>query len=322
MESAIGIDIGGTKCAVCFGQQINGSVKIIEKNSFKTEGSWEDVLQQLLVLARDCLEKYGNGYGELAGVGISCGGPLDSKKGLLLSPPNLKGWNNVPVKEFFETRLHTDVRLMNDADACAVAEWKFGAGKGLDNVIFLTFGTGMGAGLILNGRLYSGTSDTAGECGHIRLESFGPAGYGKAGSFEGFCSGGGLAQIGQMLIREKLQMGESVPYCKSYEQLSDINARLLAQQAEAGDKLALQSYRISGEQLGRGLSILVDLLNPQKIILGSIFSRSQNLLWKYTREVMERECLPRALAACEVAASGLGEKIGDYAALSAAFYPE
>ena len=111
-----------------------------------------------------------------------------------------------------------------------------------------------------------------------------------------------------------------MPYCQGYAQLPDITAKLLAEQAEAGDEIAREAYRISGMQLGRGLSILVDLLNPQKIILGSIFTRSRELLWQYTEEVLKRECLPRSLAACEVSKAVLGESIGDYAALSAAFY--
>ena len=109
--------------------------------------------------------------------------------------------------------------MQNDANAGAIAEWKYGAGKGYNNLIFLTFGTGMGAGLILNGKLYSGTTDLAGEVGHIRLAEMGPVGFGKAGSFEGFCSGGGIAQLAQIKVREKLQMGEKVSFCESIDDL-------------------------------------------------------------------------------------------------------
>lgn len=119
-------------------------------------------------------------------VGISCGGPLNSTAGIIEGPPNLPGWNNVKIADILTSHYGVFASLQNDANACAVAEWKFGAGKGAQNMIFLTFGTGLGAGLILNGRLYSGTNDNAGEIGHIRLEEFGPSGYGKSGSFEGF----------------------------------------------------------------------------------------------------------------------------------------
>ena len=124
-----------------------------------------------------------------------------------MCPPNLPDWDNVPLVEMTEKRLGIKTILQNDANACAVAEWKFGAGRGTRNMVFLTFGTGMGAGLILDGRLYSGTNDMAGEVGHIRLAPKGPLGYGKKGSFEGFCSGGGIADLAKQTVLNKLSQG-------------------------------------------------------------------------------------------------------------------
>lgn len=143
--------------------------------------------------------------GEIAGIGISCGGPLDSRRGVILSPPNLPGWDEVPVKAYFERETGAPAMLRNDADACAVAEWRYGAGRGCRNMVFLTFGTGFGAGLILNGALYSGSCDMAGEIGHIRAPgdpAYRPVGYGKSGSFEGYCSGGGIAELGRAIALE------------------------------------------------------------------------------------------------------------------------
>ena len=154
------------------------------------------------------------------------------------------------------------MHLQNDANACAVAEWKFGAGRGAENMVFMTFGTGLGAGLILNGKLYSGTNDNAGELGHIHLDKFGPVGYGKAGSFEGFCSGGGLAQLGYVKALEKVQCGEYPMYFKRGMTMADITAKTGADAAVAGDETAIEVYRICGEYLGRGLSVVIDLLNP------------------------------------------------------------
>ena len=121
----------------------------------------------------------------ICAIGISCGGPLDCARGRILSPPNLPGWDEVPVVSRLADRFGVPVRLANDADACALAEWRFGAGRGTQNMIFLTFGTGLGAGLILDGRLYRGASSSAGEVGHIRMAVDGPLGYGKRGSLEG-----------------------------------------------------------------------------------------------------------------------------------------
>jgi glucokinase len=160
----------------------------------------------------------------------------------------------------------------------------------------------------------------AGEVGHIRLEASGPVGYGKAGSFESFCSGSGIAQLAGILALEKLQMGEKVAFCASREEISQIDARVVGDFAEAGDALALEVYRLSGHYLGKGLAVLIDILNPQAIIIGSIFNRRQGLLWQAAAMVIEREALERSRRVCRVLPSGLGESIGDYAALAVADY--
>ncbi|MFD2145058.1 ROK family protein [Mucilaginibacter antarcticus] len=182
----LGFDIGGTKCAVIIGRsEGDGPMEIIDKVAMPTTQPPYDMIEQLFAAAENLLAKNNLKNADLKGIGISCGGPLSSKKGLVLSPPNLPGWDNIPIVQMTEERFGRPALLQNDANACAVAEWKYGAGRGCENVIFLTFGTGMGAGLILNGQLYSGTSDFAGEVGHLRLSDMGPVGFGKAGSFEG-----------------------------------------------------------------------------------------------------------------------------------------
>ena len=195
-----------------------------------------------------------------------------------MCPPNLPDWDNVPIVEITENRLGIKTKLQNDANACAVAEWKFGAGRGCSNMVFLTFGTGLGAGLILNGSLYSGTNGNAGEAGHIRLAESGPTGYGKEGSFEGFCSGGGIAQLGYMKAIEMAASGIYPSYYKEGMSPSQITAKAIAEAASKGDETALEIYKICGEYLGKGLSVIIDLLNPEKIVIGSIFSRSGDLL--------------------------------------------
>ena len=213
---------------------------------------------------------------------------------------------------------HEKPQIDSKQNACAVAEWKFGAGKGANNVVFMTFGTGLGAGLILDGKLYSGTNDNAGEVGHIRLDKFGPVGYGKAGSFEGFCSGGGIAQLGYMKALEKVQMGEYPMYFKKGYTASDVTAKTVADAAEAGDETAIEVYKICGEYLGKGLSIIIDLLNPEVIVIGSIFAKSQNLLWEHAKKVIDNEALYLSANCCEVVPAELGEQIGDYAAIATA----
>lgn len=308
-----GIDIGGTKCALSLGQlKDDGDFEILEKEKFATLPPYETLNKFAEILSSRL-----NGR-TLSGIGISCGGPLNSKTGVIMSPPNLPGWDNIPAVSFFKERFGVPTVIQNDANACCFAEYKFGAGKGFKNIVFLTFGTGLGAGLILDGRLYSGTNDNAGECGHIRLEKDGPVGYGKCGSFEGFCSGGGIAQLGKTMMLEKLKKGEKIAFCNSEKDLEDINAKVIADYADAGDEFAKSIYAVSGHMLGVGLSILIDILNPEAIIIGSIFSRSKNLLWDECKKVIDAEALRGSAAVCKVLTSGLGEKIGDYAALSLA----
>jgi glucokinase len=235
-----------------------------------------------------------------------------------MSPPNLPGWDDVHIVKLFREKYARPVSIQNDANACALAEWKFGAGRGYNNIIFLTFGTGMGAGLILNGRLYEGTNDNAGEVGHIRLDNLGPVGYGKAGSFEGFCSGGGIAQLARMKALEKLQTGQTVSFCKSLNDIEYITAKSVADEAEKGDPLAIEIWQLCGKYLGRGLSILIDILNPEIIVLGSIYVRSACLLQPALDESLVKEALHPSRIVCKIVPAALEENIGDYASLSIA----
>ncbi len=310
----LGFDIGGTKCAVITAEVNNGEIEILKKEKCFTDHtiSPQEMIKKLIAMADGILPS------KPEAIGISCGGPLDSKKGIIMSPPNLPGWDNVEIVKIINDHYGVRPKLQNDANACAMAEWKFGAGKGFDNVIFLTFGTGLGAGLILDGRLYSGTNDNAGELGHIRLDRFGPVGYGKAGSFEGFCSGGGIAQLGYIKALEKMQTGEYPLYFKKGMTADGISAKSIAEAADKGDETAIEVYKICGEYLGRGLSVVIDILNPQVIILGSIFARSHHLIWKSAEEIIKKEALPLSAECCQVLPAALGESIGDYAAIATA----
>ncbi|HVM88155.1 MAG TPA: ROK family protein [Puia sp.] len=315
----LGFDIGGTKCAVVIGSRTNtDGIRIADKVVLPTNLGANEMISSLFTNAELLIEKNGFNSQHIEGIGISCGGPLNSKTGMILSPPNLPGWDNISIVEMAEKKFGKKTLLQNDANACAVAEWKFGAGKGYNNIIFLTFGTGMGAGLILDGKLYSGTNDLAGEVGHLRLADNGPVGFGKAGSFEGFCSGGGITQLAQMMAREKLQMGEKVSFCKCIDELHLLTARSVAEAAYKGDELARNIYKVSSYYLGKALSLLIDVLNPELIILGSIYTRSQSLIEPYMHEVIAKESILSSYQHCRIVPAALGENIGDMAALALA----
>lgn len=311
----LGIDIGGTKCAVIAGTE---EMTILEKIHFQTEtdkGPYH-AINLLLNGAGSITEKLG--LQGLQSIGISCGGPLDSKKGLVQSPPNLPGWDNIPIVKLFNERFHVPVFLQNDANACALAEWKFGAGKGVENMIFLTFGTGMGAGIIADGRLYSGTNDLAGEVGHIRLADDGPEAYGKKGSFEGFCSGAGIAKIAKNIASENLKKGIAVSFCSDISEIDKLTTKDIAEAAAKGDKTALEIFEISGTYLGKGLSVLIDILNPQTIVIGSIYARCRQFIEPSCMKVIKQEALEPARNVCKVVPAALGEQVGDFASLSVA----
>ena len=296
----IGIDIGGTKCAIISADDKGNLHKI---NRFPTT----DV--------NETLNRIMDGVAELKPeknslFGISCGGPLDSRTGVIQSPPNLPGWDDIPIVKMFTDRFGGSAYLMNDANAGALAEWQFGAARGYNNVLFLTHGTGMGSGIILNGQLYEGTTGDAGEIGHIRLDKDGPVGYGKAGSFEGFCSGGGIARLAESRGYNSSKLGEK----------GEITTKNIAIAAENGDKEALEILSLSGRYLGQGLSILIDILNPEIIVLGSIYLRSGKFLQESMMETLRKETLSRSLEACKIVPIGLGEDIGNYAAIAVAVY--
>lgn len=277
-----GIDIGGTKTAFLVGDE-KGNILSRQEVATQAFPTWQHVLEALLPE-----------NGSPLAIGVSCGGPLDEKRGLILSPPNLPGWDEVPITAWLSKRYGVPAYLENDANACALAEWRFGAGQGCRNMVFLTFGTGFGAGLILDGRLYRGTNGMAGEIGHVRYAPEGPVGYGKAGSFEGFCSGGGIRQ------------------------LSGVSAKETVEGAARGEQAMIAALDESARALGMACAVLMDLFNPERIVIGSIFTRSENWFRSKMEEIISKEALPHTRGVCQVVPAVLGDRVGDIAALSAA----
>jgi glucokinase len=307
MNRFLGIDIGGTKCAASIG---NSDGRILGRREIPTPGLPEDALGLLLQQAQVLLDEHGT----VEAVGIVCGGPLNSAAGRVLSPPNLPGWDDIPVTAYFSDRLGLPAFLQNDANAGAMAEWLYGAGKGCRNMMFCTMGTGFGCGLVLEGKLFEGTNGNAGELGHVRLSRQGPVGYGKAGSVEGWCSGGGIAQEAKTRVEAARAQGGRTELFKC-EQLT---AQAVAAAAEKRDPVALEIFADVGHRLGTALSLALDLLNLEKIVIGGIFARRESLIRPSMESALMEECLPGAMAVCEVLPAALGESIGDVAALTVA----
>jgi glucokinase len=263
------------------------------------------------------LAQQGLGQESIAAIGVSCGSPLDRVKGIVQAPPNLPTWVDVPICRLLGEAFHATCRLENDANAGAVAEHRFGAGMGTDHMVFLTLGTGLGAGIIAAGSLYLGANGDAGEIGHVRLSPTGPVGYHKAGSIEGWSSGGGIAQLAVRMLAQAEKRGRS---SSLHAQISNggLTARDVGQAAQAGDAVALSILRASGMRLGQALAMLIDVLNPQRIVLGGLAWRMGENLLAPMRRTIAHEALPQTLRACEIVPAALGEKIGDVSALCVA----
>lgn len=301
----LGLDVGGTKCGVCVGKTQNGNdVEICEQARFSTAGKTP---MEVLALFAEYVETYAKQY-KIESIGIACGGPLDSKKGIIQCPPNLPDWDNIEIVKYFEDKFGIPTYLQNDANACAIAEWKFGAGRGANNVIFMTFGTGLGAGLILDGKLYEGTNGNAGEIGHVRLAKDGPVGFNKAGSAEGFCSGNGIRRLAEIRACEQgLTLEET------------LTTKDIFEKAYAGDAFFTSVVKESAEKFAVVVSILIDLFNPEVIIAGGVFMRNYDTFMQYMQPIMEKEALGISSAVCKVVPAQIAESVGDYSALAVAF---
>jgi len=313
----IGYDIGGTKCAVVLADTFGG-ITIINRIQFKTPAGYPATRGLLFKYTHELLIRHNLTPANIIAVGISSGGPLDSVKGIIHSPPNLPGWDDIHICRDITQELGIPAYLQNDANACALVEWKLGAGRGTNNMIFITMGTGFGAGIIAEGALINGARGMAGEIGHIRLKDDGPEGYGKAGSVEGFCSGAGIAAQARAFTLDNL--GANLKWVDDGATINTISPEVMAKYAYAGDALAIQFFNRIGENLGRTLAMLIDMLNPECIVIGSIFVRCEKLLRPSMQRVIDMEALERSRQSCEILPAKTGEELGDLACIMTACY--
>jgi glucokinase len=313
----IGIDVGGTKTAIVISANPPAVLGRREFATLSAKGAARalDLAKEGI---RELLAQQGLGRSAIKRIGVSCGGPLDRIQGVIQSPPNLPTWDNVPIKAIMEEEFGAECQVENDANAGAVAEHRFGAGQGTQNMVFLTMGTGLGAGIITDGRLYHGTNDLAGEVGHIRLTRTGPVGHNKAGSAEGWASGGGMAQLATQAVARAARNKQKTTLTKLLQAHETLTARDVGLAAQQGDRVALGILQSTGRRLGAVLAILVDLLNPERIVIGGLAMRLGDLLLEPARAVMRREALAPAAASCKVVPAALDERIGDVAALCVA----
>lgn len=313
----VGVDIGGTKTAIVVSSEPPAVIDRIEFRTQPEQGA-EPALRLIKNGIDDLLSKRGLERAAIKAVGVSCGGPLDRIRGVIQAPPNLSTWVDIPIKAILEEEFKAECHVENDANAGAVAEYRFGAGRGCQHMIFLTMGTGFGAGIIIDGHLYHGANDMAGEIGHVRLTRSGPIGYYKAGSVEGWISGGGIVQVARLVVGAARRRGERTVLTERVRRGKPVTARDVAVAAQQGDAVAARIIRSTGKRLGQVLAILVDVLNPERIVIGGLAMRLGDSLLGPARKVIQREALSPSATICEVVPAALDERIGDLAALCVA----
>jgi len=303
----LGVDLGGTKIRTALLDDGGGIVADDYRQTLAQEGP-DAVIGRILDAARQVLDRAGVGRERVRAVGIGSPGPLDVRTGEVISPPNLPGWDRVPLRQRVADGLGLDVFLENDANVAALAEHRFGAGQGTDHMLYVVVGTGVGGGLILGGQLYHGVGGMAGEIGHTVLLPDGPlCGCGNRGCLEALASGTAVAREARLRVesgKETLmtELAEGDP--------TRITARLVAQAAEQGDAEARDVLAWTMGYLGLGLANMVNLFNPEVIVIGGGLANMGDLLFGPVRRAIDRHAFPVSAGMVRVVPAALGNDAG------------
>ncbi|OGV52185.1 MAG: hypothetical protein A2X49_05935 [Lentisphaerae bacterium GWF2_52_8] len=310
----LGFDIGGTKIAVCLGDskgKILGAKRVVNKDRGPDE-----VIPELVSTGKELLSKAGLKGSDLRAIGIGSPAPMDIPNGLILCPTNMKKWTRVPIRDIMAESFGVKAYFDNDANAAALAEWIFGAGKGCHNMIYLTMSTGIGGGIIANGHLLHGKSWMAGENGHVVLDINGPkCNCGLNGCYEAFC--GGVALANRMQRELAGQPGHPIVQAAGGK-IEDIDVVALVKAVRAKDPYSLKLWDEMCMRNAQAIGIFLNTFNPEKIVLGTIALSTGDLFMKPLKEYLPRFCWPEMLNACDITVSGLGSHIGEYSGICVA----
>jgi glucokinase len=311
----LGIEIGGTKLVLALGDEA-GQPQSHLRRPMAPSGSWARDLESIITDARGLLARASSQAPvSLVAIGVSAPGPSDPTTGIVSYPPNLPGWQEVPIARVLGDAFGVPVRLENDANAAALAEWRFGAGRGARDLAYLTMSTGVGGGLILDGRLYRGAFGGAGEFGHIPIVA--PGGLdcacGRRGCLEAYCGGNAWSQ------RLRAQTPASSAVLALSESRDRITPEHLVAAAHAGDAFALEELARWVECLGRGLVQLALTLEPERIVLGTIaVAAGEALCFEPLRRQLDASLWPHQKGRIEVVAAHLGDRMPEFAGLAVA----
>ena len=315
MRKVLAFDLGGTKFA--FGVVAeDGTVLGSGRVETLAQNGPDQAVKRVADAAHDLLKKLNLKPSDLLGIGIASPGPLDIARGCVDGSPNLPGWTGYSIEGELSKAFGLRARIDNDANAAALGEYLFGAGKGRKNLVYVTISTGIGGGAIVDGRLMRGANGNAAELGHITLDIKGPAcPCGGNGWFEMYASGTAIARR----TREALASGVKSSILSLAGNLENVTTHHVLQALAQNDPLAVKIWDESMEYLGRGLAVIIDVFNPEIIVVGGGVTAAGDVLFKPMREKALRYAFPRLAAVCSIVPAGLGGDVGVVGAAACAF---
>ncbi|WP_181392004.1 ROK family protein [Deinococcus irradiatisoli] len=310
-RTVLALDVGGTKLAAGLVSE-GGELLESLREPTRLDTGPQGVTRQLVALAHRLLERSAL---PVVGVGVGCGGPLDTALGLIKSPPNLPGWTDYPLTRRLEEALQLPVWLDNDANAAALAEFSFGAGRGCREMVYLTISTGIGGGLILGGHLYTGKSGNAGELGHIQVVYDGErCNCGGQGCLEQYASGSSIARRARQLAAEH---PESLLWQLEPDP-AGITAHTILRALEAGDVVVRGFWDQTIQYLAAGVSSVVHTFDPQRVVIGGGITNFGEWLFGPLRQQVARRTMPPLWQGVEIVPAELGDQVGVYGAAAVA----
>lgn len=306
-RSVLALDLGGTKIIAA---AVLSTGEIISRKYSLTladEGP-RPVINRLSSAVAETMAQAKLKTPGIAGIGIAAAGIIDTNEGIVTTSPNLPGWRDVPLRDIIAERLGLTTYLINDASAAALGEHRFGAGKGVDNLIYLTVSTGIGGGIIIDGELYLGADGCAGEIGHMIIETHGPqCNCGKFGCLEALASGSAMTKES---VR-RLNQGEKSYIIELVDgRLEDITAETVSLAARKGDSLACDIVARAANYLGIGLANLVNIFNPELIVIGGGVSKMGNMLLAPTRKAVRELAFKLPARTARIVRARLGSNAG------------
>jgi glucokinase len=291
----VGVDVGGTNIVAGTVAQDGSEVVGVVSEPTRSEGGPDAVVDRIIHLARASVAQAGRR--EIAGVGIGSPGPLDTKRGVVLLTPNL-GWVDMPLRDRVAAGLDLPATLDNDANCAVLGEWWRGAARGADHVVGLTVGTGIGGGIVLNGAIYHGASDIAGEIGHMTIDSTGRrCKCGNYGCLEAYASGPAIAARAV----EGVEAGAETELPRYVNgDLSRITAQVVYEAANDGDEYALEVVRDTAKFLGAGVANIINIFNPQVVVICGGVTLAGDRLFVPLRSEVKRRAFKPAVEVCRI----------------------